>query len=100
MQAEKLHEYTIHVAKEQFPQESCNVDFDSDQFSEEGGDYAKIDVGNMFLPLLVLGVFAGLASVLQVWHSCQRRRGRKTMFGRHSTLRLNIPGAETFRKSL
>merc|ERR1711933_149733 len=98
IQAEKLHGYNIHVAKKQFlPKDSCNVDFESYQFAEEAHEYKKISVDNMFLPILVFAVFAGLASVLQLWHSCQRRRGRRSLFGCHSTLKLPM---ERLRESL
>jgi len=88
-QGKRYHDTTIEGFQQEYvPVPSCNVDYSGK--NEEASDYDQISVKNMFLPLIVLGVCAFIAILLQIKLQWDFNRGKKSLTGRRSTLDLVV----------
>jgi len=69
-QGEKYHDIDVQTLREDEKfqtQPSCNVLL-SEQSSDENSEYAKIDVANLFFPLVFFLVCAVVGALLQLYH--------------------------------
>lgn len=87
---EKSYGVSLENMKQKYIEENgspaqCKVEL-SEFEHEEADDFARVSVGNMFLPILMFVTTAFVAICLQLIHENKRRLGKKSAIGRRSTL--------------
>jgi len=114
-QGEKYHDIDIQTLQEEYSEEfqrqpSCDVLL-SGQSSDENSEYAKIDVANLFFPLMFFLVCAAVGALLQLYYRWavkqiepgSRRRPTawgSNLLGPHSTLNLMGASRKKFKRYL
>ena len=88
--AEKSYGYSFESAKQAYIKETeikkqCEIEL-SNLNQEEADDFAPVSESNMFLPIMAFAICAFIAVVLQLIHENKKKNGRRSAFGRHSTL--------------
>jgi hypothetical protein len=88
--AEKSHGYSLESAKQAYIEENeiqnqCEVEL-SNLNENEANDFARVSESNMFLPIMAFVICAFIAVVLQLMHKYKEKNGRRSAFGRQSTL--------------
>ena len=88
---EKTYGIDLDSAKEAFLENNdikpqCEVELSQLRGAEEASDFTPVSSSNMFLPIMAFLGCALTAVVLQLVDERNRKKGRTTTFGRHSTL--------------
>eukprot|EP00984_Skeletonema_dohrnii_P001684 scaffold549_cov150-Skeletonema_dohrnii-CCMP3373.AAC.1 len=88
--AEKSYGYSLESAKQAYIKETeiknqCEIEL-SNLNQEEADDFAPVSESNMFLPIMAFAICAFIAVVLQLIHENKKKNGRRSAFGRQSTL--------------
>eukprot|EP00585_Thalassiosira_rotula_P016167 CAMPEP_0196189048 /NCGR_PEP_ID=MMETSP0911-20130528/43485_1 /TAXON_ID=49265 /ORGANISM="Thalassiosira rotula, Strain GSO102" /LENGTH=268 /DNA_ID=CAMNT_0041460551 /DNA_START=1 /DNA_END=807 /DNA_ORIENTATION=- len=106
-QGEKYHDINIQLLQDEYNEKyqnkpNCNVLLSEED--DEVSEFTRIDVANLFFPLMFFLGFAAIGAILQCY-SCwalekakKDGRNRSTLFGTQSTL--NLMGTSTKRKGI